>query len=1051
MPSDSAHRPPLAFASPRALEDWLRERLDERDAPLTQRVRVLVRGGAARVHLAGRLVRGASNGALLGVRVGTVLGAALERVHRADADGAADGSSEMSELAAELELRRGVLAAAPLADALAGLDDGEAVGRRAVHELVAAGLVRDQIDGLLELCDEHPTPRVVARARALVELAARAAPGGDLAAGADAIFASAAHATAPSSALEDETLFVVCAEAARGGEADFVEALRRAGAQLLFVAGADGPLARRLSSIESADTTCEPTALAWHRAPDLRAALRSAVRTVDARHRSGVAPEDLGLCVPDPGALAGPLARAFDELGVPFSATGNGAPPRGPGRRLAALAQLLGSSADVEAATIACACGDGRRGALVRRIVERGEALATIGVDPAPRAPEPGGADEAPAFDGFLPFAASEDHADEHPATSPDLSDDPSLGAARTLSDAARFVATLDDAERSAADFAHALRALVTGSMGWTDTDDATATLVFELSALTSSGIETATGAEWAALLRPRLERAALAPLGGRGAGVQVVTPDGARGRAFDTLVLVGFDRGAFPRAASADPLLDDELRRELRALVPDLETAADRRTADEALLAQLLDGGSAVHVIHAAIGADGTARLLAPGLERRLAARGLEPQDAPEAGSPQDAQRGPLPPLEWARLAGAVHSGADGAAANDAARAFERTLGALHASPAAASAHAASVLGHDDRGADLGALGRVLARANANESEPFLTRLERHALCGWAAHLERDLRLEPSADGEPVTPDARLVGTVVHGALEVLLTAGHTLGDHEGELGTWPSVSVARPDADALEAALDRGIAEALSEAERKGRFPTRSRGAAAWLRARCRPLVQNGIDALWTDATVDVIALEVERRLEVAREVGEAVAVRFRADAVLGSEAGTLLVDFKTGAPKKPTPKPPTRTKHLVADLLRGERLQAGAYAAASGGRGAYLFLGGEDAQEDERFTEVDAATARPALERSLPVLVDTRRAGLALPRLVDADTSEDKLPTACERCALIDACVQGDTGWRERQRRWIERVRQDGTTDVPEALAAAWFDLFVKEADA
>ena len=82
---------------------------------------------------------------------------------------------------------------------------------------------------------------------------------------------------------------------------------------------------------------------------------------------------------------------------------------------------------------------------------------------------------------------------------------------------------------------------------------------------------------------------------------------------------------------------------------------------------------------------------------------------------------------------------------------------------------------------------------------------------------------------------------------------------------------------------------------------------------------------------------------------------------------------------------------------------------------------------------------------------MLVDTRRAGLALPRLVDADTSEDKLPVACERCALIDACVQGDTGWRERQRRWIERVRQDGTTDVPEALAAAWFDLFAKEDDA
>lgn len=1035
----------------------MRARLDERDDPLGQRVRVLVRGGAARVHLAGRLVRGAPNGALIGVRVGTVLGAALERVRRTSDRTAELEASTVSELVSELGLRRGVLAAAPLAESLAGLDDGEAVGRRAAGELVAAGLERDQVDGLLELCDEHPAPRVAARARALVELAARAAPGGDLCAGADAAFAAATECEGAGDQERDhETLFVVATEAARGSEADFIEELVRSGAQLLLVEGADGPFARRLASVDRADETAQPSDLHWHRAPDLRAALRTAVRVFGAKLTGGATPEDLALCVPDPAGLAGPIARAFDELGLPFSATGVGAPARGPGRRSAGLADLLGSNGDLEAATVARACAEPVRAAVVCSIMERGEAIAVATVhedaregvheDVQPAAPTESRKTSSggPAITGELPFGGELPFADaDESARAPETV---ASSAATVLAGAANFVATLDERERSAAEFADQLRALVTTHLGWTEPDEALSTLESLLAALGSSGIAAASGAEWAALLRPRLERAARAPLGGCGGGVQILAPDGARGHGFDTLVLIGFDRGAFPRATNADPLLDDELRRELRALVPDLETAADRRTSDEALLHQLLDGGSTVHVIHAAVGADGTSRLLAPALERRLAARGLEPVDGPECGSASDAQRGPLPPLEWARLAGAAHAAADGASERDAARTFERALSPLHASDAAAGAHAASVLGHDERSADLGALGRVPARPN--ESEPFLTRLERHALCGWAAHLERDLHLEPNADGEPVTPDARLVGTVVHGALEVLLTAGHTFTEHEGELGTWPSLPAPRPDAEALEAALGRGIAEALSEAERKGRFPARTRGAAAWLRARCRPLVRNGIDALWTDGPVDVLALEVERRLEVARDGGDALAVRFRADAVLATKDGTLLVDFKTGAPKKQTPKALTRTKHLVAELLRGERLQAGAYAAASGGRGAYLLLGGEDASREDRWTEVDASAARPALERSLPVLVDTRRAGLALPRLVDADTGEDKLPTACERCALIDACVQGDTGWRERQRRWIERLRQDGSTDVSETMAFAWFDLFTAE---
>jgi len=999
--------PVLVHRDPRALEDAVLDALAARTDPFTQRVRLVVRGGATRVHLAGRLARRA--GALVGVRVTTLLGTALEALAKSGT-----ATPPLFDPARDLRLARAAEGDARLAAVLGGLEDGAATAVRAAEELVDAGLVPEQLDALLELCDAIANERARDRSRALIELAARAAPGGDLEGRAAAVFARALDHAALATELDAGTdgarVLLVGCEDARGAEADFTEALVRAGAELWSTVASDAPLARRFEGAARRDDGAPP-AVSARRAPDLRSALRDAARTFAARIDAGTAPEDLALVAPVPEAVAVALTDAFDALGVPFSAPGHAAPPRGPARPLAALARVLtaGERAGANAAALAVAGPRGRE--LAREVVRRG-AVGLVDLD-------------APEFAALASLVAP------------------------------------DSAPRPARDHAAALVRVSRDALAF-DTDTELAAAVEracdELAdALDAAQVEPSAD-EWRALLAPSLARAARGPFGGAGGGVQVLAPADARGRAFDTVALVGFARGVFPRALDDDPLLDDALRRALRDLVPDLDAGARRRADDEALLLGLLEAGERVVAIHAERSADGNEALPAPALERRLVDRGASFDAVPVAGSEEDAARGPLPALEWARLFGAA---SEHAAPKERGAALEHALAPLHTSAAAARAHAASLLDHDGGGDDLGALGVAALRSETGTSDgesddaPFLTRLERHAVCAWMAHLERDLGVARPADGELVTPDVRHVGTCVHRAVELLLAPDasgttdasgtpDTRRNEDTDFAALAATRVEVPNDAAIDAALGGAIRHTLERAERDGQLPERLPGAAAWLRARCRPLVERAVDALFEGHPLEVLGVERRGRVVVEHD-GAQHAARFIADAALATENGPLLVDLKTGAPD--TAKGAgTRTAHVLADLAKGAKLQAGAYAVAAQGRGAYLFLGSEDEYEPERrHSVVDADAAREPLGRALAVLLRTRRAGVALPRLVANDTNDDSVPDACGRCDFVDACVQGDTLWRERQRRWIDARRAAGAVD--DDPGAAWFELAKK----
>ncbi len=80
--------------------------------------------------------------------------------------------------------------------------------------------------------------------------------------------------------------------------------------------------------------------------------------------------------------------------------------------------------------------------------------------------------------------------------------------------------------------------------------------------------------------------------------------------------------------------------------------------------------------------------------------------------------------------------------------------------------------------------------------------------------------------------------------------------------------------------------------------------------------------------------------------------------------------------------------------------------------------------------------------AFESALSAIASAWDAGAFFPRLLDKDLEKEN--PDCERCELAEACLRGDTGWRQRFARWVEAVR-DGAVEAAgaeeRALLAVW----------
>jgi hypothetical protein len=169
-----------------------------------------------------------------------------------------------------------------------------------------------------------------------------------------------------------------------------------------------------------------------------------------------------------------------------------------------------------------------------------------------------------------------------------------------------------------------------------------------------------------------------------------------------------------------------------------------------------------------------------------------------------------------------------------------------------------------------------------------------------------------------------------------------------------------------------------------------------------------------------------------------------------------GLALTDYKTGRPISTAVRQKTRDEHFLSQVEAGDRLQAVAYALATGGplpsmhagQGRYVFLRQGLPPEQREFTvwgsHVPFVDAFTAAVRAALAAWDR---GTFFPRLVEPD--RDLEPRRCDWCPVREACVRGDSGARRRLAEWAAERRQGSlaeTDDGPvgradSALLGVW----------
>jgi len=547
---------------------------------------------------------------------------------------------------------------------------------------------------------------------------------------------------------------------------------------------------------------------------------------------------------------------------------------------------------------------------------------------------------------------------------------------------------------------------------------------------------------DWMGLLAPRLAAAGRDPLGGLGAGVQVLSVMEARARVFDGLWVLGLNRGLFPRRFSEDPLLPDALRRPLRDVLPDLPLKGAAPEEERFLFAQLLDAAPRVRVSCARQDGGGRQSPASPLLDR---VAGLEVADAVAS----DAEVLSLhDQLQRAARAG------PGELAPVLGHALESARGDLGLGPIDAAALVGPRLAvvreiddprRRDLGPYLGLVGATRHPLDPRRAPPWVTQLERMARCPWQVFLERIVRLAPppdALDALPAAADARLLGNVVHAALQRLADPAPAAPAATG----WPSEPAAE--------ALLRESARAVLRDE--GVALT---GYANALARRAAPCVEVARRLALADPG-EVVAAEAEHAVTVRDAGGRARALAFKADLVeRETHAGSpdaprrlRVTDYKTGRPPVDARTEGRRRAQHRERLARGELLQAHAYARLGDGLesgpgagtaaepseetvGRYLYLAPE--VDDALRVRVARPEDADVFEASVATLLEALDQGGLPPRL--RDPARDEEPRACQSCEVKLACLRGDSGTRRRLGAWSEAG--SAASPAERAALAVW----------
>lgn len=1059
----------LALEAQRAT-DW---------SALSAPIRIVVPSVSLRRHLSAALVRRAGR-SLLGVRLDTLRGVAHQLLKGSET------SALQSDFFFPLLCRREVSSEPALCAALEELEDGFGSVVGTLSDLLDAGLEAPLDEAILESLEALSNARgkgkaksgALARAQELVRVAARMGPALNALGGERTgdVYRRAAdrYSENPSANLPASAIFIFGFSDVTGVAGDLLERLASYGNTKIVLDLPPDPahpealdagvvfaerFAQRFGLVESDSQAAPqpPSDLACFQAPGSRAEIEEVASRITTLLEAGAAAEEIGVVIRQVEPYGSDLRAVFSGQGIPYSAPGESGVMASTGRMLSCLRQLLRSRDAVS--------------------VESWLSLVVSLAD------SPKGAELTPARRETLRVAAHEAGAGRLAGLAKVASEGkgrPSFSRSQglvrqehegqVLWQAIRHRPSLEDwkaflekAEHSArfwgqwpeqatwTEHCEALQSLLEKELGWAHASvpeiflevlERLAVLKKTLPGdwLLTRGEALNAFSQWILIL----EEEQRTPLGGEGAGVQVLSVTDARSMTFEHLFLLGLNRDQFPRAIREDPLLPDWLRQQITQVLPELPLKLKAADEEKYLFAQLLSAAPHVTLSWQCVDNAGKELACSP-LVMRLQIEGVLPEE------PELSEAGPVE--RWLSegknqgQGGSAHTALRYAALHGSREDFRellplaiqgvhRELGLGLPSPDLAAARLAILEEMDlDRSSTHGRTRFTKAGpyfgfvGNRGDEDPrgnplYVTTLERYARCPWSSFLEKHLSVATPPDALAAIPvvDGLLLGSMVHKVLEYIAErsfAGESSDASARKEGTLGDLIAAQGEPVPVPWPSEKELEKILKKVSRKAALDM---GVPEWeglLLRRLNPLVQRAKELDWEDGAQSVSCLGVELQDEIVfrEKDGSERRLFFRADRVdQALETSALrLVDYKSGKSFLKNTSEAGRRKEMGRAIASGEHLQAIVYALSGEGRtGAYQFLRPDSPKEAANFEVRGDEDYARALRSAVTVLFKGMDQGAYPPRLLDGKGNASK---HCEYCSVSQACTKGDSSFRQR----------------------------------